>query len=82
MARPSLCQPCPTYTVAESLFAGLVAFGLLWGLALACGTPSVVQCRVAAVEFLPADPGQLTPYDVVDLVGRLRACEPQGDAGK
>jgi hypothetical protein len=24
---------------------------------------------------LPADPGQLTPYDMADLVGRLNACE-------
>ena len=60
----------------------------LLGLAAACGSPASLQCRVAAVEFLPQDPGQITPYHVVDLVGRLKACEPapvasapSGDAG-
>lgn len=57
-------------------FSGSVAFGgsVVLGIS-ACGTPAVLQCRAEAVKFLPKDPGQVTPYDVVDLVGRLQACE-------
>jgi hypothetical protein len=46
-----------------------------------CGSPALVQCRVEAVKFLPEDPGQITPYDVLDLVHRLNECKRQGDAG-
>jgi hypothetical protein len=47
-----------------------------------CSSPAVVQCKVAAVRFLPEDPGQITPYDVVDLVKRLHECKGLGDAGR
>lgn len=59
-------------------------FGLLGVLvcsALGCGSPAIFRCRVEAVKFLPDDPGQLTPYDVVDLVKRLHECKAMGDAG-
>ena len=59
----------------------LVALSVV-GLNAACGTATVVQCRVEAVEFLPRDPAQLTAGDVTDLVGRLRACDAVGDAGR
>lgn len=60
----------------------VLGFGVIRGLA-GCGTPAVLQCRLDAVKVLPKDPGQLTPYDVADLVGRLHACEQQGsDAGR
>ncbi len=62
---------------------------VLWGVGLfalaalalvgACGVGAVAQCRVEAVKFLPSDPGQITTYDVADLVGRLKACQA-GDA--
>ena len=55
--------------------------GLVVCSALGCGSPAFVQCRVEAVKFLPTDPGQVTPYDVVDLVQRLNACKKLGDAG-
>jgi hypothetical protein len=49
--------------------------------ALGCGSPALVQCRLEAVKFLPEDPKQVTPYDVVDLIGRLNACRAGADAG-
>ncbi len=57
------------------------ALAFVVGLA-ACGAPQLVECRVAAVSFLPTDPMAVTPYDVQDLVGRLRACKASGDAGR
>lgn len=62
--------------ILASLLLGSVASS-----ALGCGSPATVQCRVEAVKFLPTDPGQITPYDVVDLVQRLNACKKLGDAG-
>ena len=48
-----------------------------------CGTPTELQCRLESVRMLPDDPMQVTPYDVVDLVGRLHACKQAGsDAGR
>ncbi len=61
--------------------AVVVGIGVVRGLA-GCGAPQLVECRVAAVSFLPSDPMQVTPYDVQDLVGRLRACKASGDAGR
>lgn len=66
---------------APLLVSALVGFCLVRGLA-GCGESSLVACKVAAVKFLPDDPGQLTPYDLADLVGRLHACKQAGsDAG-
>lgn len=42
-----------------------------------CGPATVVQCRIEAVQALPEDPGQLTPYDTLDLIARLKACRLQ-----
>jgi len=64
---------------ATVLVSALVGLCLVRGLA-GCG--GELQCRVDAVRFLPDDPMQVTPYDVVDLVGRLHACKAQGDAGQ
>jgi hypothetical protein len=65
--------------LAVGAFVGVC---LVRGLA-GCGESAAVTCRVAAVKFLPDDPGQLTPYDVTDLVGRLHACKQSGtDAGR
>lgn len=83
MARPTLSQPCPTYPLGDVLAGVALATFALVGLNAACGTTaSTVQCKVAAVELLPTDPMQVTPYDVDSLVTRLRACDATGDAGK
>lgn len=67
---------------ATVLGSALVGFCLVRGLA-GCGGPAALQCKLDAVKFLPDDPGQLTPYDVEDLVGRLHACKQAGsDAGR
>jgi hypothetical protein len=58
----------------------LVLGAVLLG-ATACGPAALVQCRLDAVKALPNDPGQVTPYDVVDVVRRLRACKVGPDAG-
>lgn len=63
--------------LARSVLLGMVVACLASG----CGSPALVQCRVEAVKFLPEDPKQLTPYDVVDLVERLNACRVGADAG-
>lgn len=60
----------------------ILLLGLVACSACGCGSPALVQCRVEAVKFLPEDPGQITPYDLVDLVHRLNACKARGaDAG-
>jgi hypothetical protein len=62
--------------------AVVVGIGVVRGLA-GCGSAQQVECRVAAVSFLPEDPMAVTPYDVQDLVGRLNACKQgPGDAGR
>lgn len=61
-------------------FGFVVGFVLLRGLA-GCGASVVAQCKLEAVRMLPEDPGLVTAYDVVDLVGRLKACHA-GDAGQ
>lgn len=81
MARPSLSQPCPTYPLFEMMAGMLLCFAVVAGVCAACGTASAVTCRVDAVKLLPSDPERVTAGDVVDLVGRLKACEATGDAG-
>ncbi len=60
---------------------GSVAFFLAVGFGSACGA-SQPECKLGAVSYLPDDPMAVTPYDVSDLVSRLRACEVSGDAGR
>jgi hypothetical protein len=63
----------------------LVALGLLVLEGTGCGSATAVQCRVEAVRFLPDDPMQVTVFDTVDLVERLKACDGRpatADAGK
>lgn len=54
----------------------------------ACGTavtPQLVQCKLEALKVLPRDPMMVTPYDAVDVVNRLNACEAPpaaADAGR
>lgn len=67
--------------MATRIFSRSGLLGLVACSALGCGSPALVQCRVEAVKFLPEDPGQITPYDLVDLVTRLNACKAKVDAG-
>ncbi len=68
------------YPWQETLMGIGLAAAIVIGAIAACGTRVLVDCRLAAVKFLPQDPGQITPYDVQDLVGRLKACRESGDA--
>ena len=51
----------------------------------ACGTTAtsaVIRCQLDALRALPEDPMQVTVFDSVDLVTKLKACrEPAADAG-
>jgi hypothetical protein len=68
---------------------GMLQSGLLWAAALGvcvtgCGAAlpaAQIQCRLAALEVLPEDPMQVTVYDAVDVVERLRACSAPKDGG-
>ena len=37
--------------------------------------PGALQCRLDALAALPDDPMQVTVFDTVDMVARLRACQ-------
>lgn len=70
-------MPLMLRQITWGFVVGLIAIRAL----AACGSTQLVECRVNALHVLPADPEQVTVYDVVDLVGRLKACKAQGDAG-
>ncbi len=65
-----------------------LAIGALVGLVIVaipsgCGASlnsAVVTCKIDALKFLPSDPQMATPYDAVDLINRLKACDA-GDGG-
>lgn len=52
---------------------------------VACGAPTLIQCRVEAVSLLPLevidDPDTLTVGDAKQLAQRLKQCQPQQDGG-
>lgn len=50
----------------------LIGFGLL--APFACANSALVQCKLAALEVLPDDPGMVTIYDAVDVIERVKAC--------
>lgn len=62
-------------------------YALAAALFLACSAPQVppdlaaVNCRLGALNALPADLEQTSIADARELVKRLKACEPQPDAG-
>lgn len=61
---------------------GVLAFFLASGFVAACGTtPVLIECQLAALRVLPDDPEQVTVYDAVDVVRRVKACKRTGDAG-
>jgi len=62
--------------------AGLV--GSIAGLAACSAAPQLagdIACRLDALRVLPEDPEQVTVYDAIDVVNRVRACRG-GDAGR
>jgi len=60
---------------------GVGLFFLAAGVGAACGAPQLVECQLSAVKALPDDPGEITPYDTLGLIQRLKACRLAGDAG-
>lgn len=74
----------PIVQIAAGLVVALLAFGLA---PAACGaggqlTP-LMRCKLDALKILPKDPAMATPYDVADIVTRIRAChEEAADGGK
>jgi hypothetical protein len=40
----------------------------------------VALCKLEAVKVLPADPMLVTPYDLADVVERLKACRELAEA--
>jgi hypothetical protein len=67
--------------MATRILSPVFLVGSVALLAVGCGSPALVQCRLEAVKFLPEDPHQVTPYDVIDLVQRLNACRATADGG-
>ncbi len=67
----------------ETLLGFAIGFCLLRGL-VACGSPQLARdvCRLDALRVLPEDVEQVTAYDAIDLVQRLKACRVSGDAGR
>jgi len=65
----------------RAMIGAVIGFVGILGLAKCAGTAPLVECKVAALRVLPVNPEQVTAADVVDLVGRLRACHA-GDAGQ
>ena len=43
---------------------------------------SAVRCKLAALEELPDDPGEITASDVVQVVEHVRRCAKGADAGR
>lgn len=80
MPRPTLTQPCPVYPWLEILLGTAIAGVLFAGLTVACGSPSLLQCRAHAVESLPLDPDTITLGDVREVARKVRACQA-GDGG-
>lgn len=75
--------PRPVVQIAVGVAVSVIAIALPW----ACGVganrlPAVVQCQLDALKVLPQDPMMATPYDLVDIVERVKACKRgESDAG-
>lgn len=71
MYHPGMCRP----TLALALGLGILATG--------CGSATLRECRLHAVEdAVPPDPGLVTVNDVIAVIHRLEACKaPEPDAG-
>lgn len=69
--------------VKQVAFGFVLGFGLLRGLVACAATTQLATdaCRLDALRILPDDIEQVTAYDAIDLVTRLKACKA-GDAGR
>jgi hypothetical protein len=69
--------PGPSRPIAFGAAVGLLAFAVI-SFQFGCGaalTSKLVTCKIDALKFLPSDPQMATPYDAVDLINRLKACD-------
>ncbi len=69
----------------ETLLGFALGFCALRGLVACSAAPQLTQdisCRLDALRVLPDDPEQVTVYDAVDVVRRMKACKAVGDAGR
>ncbi len=65
------------------MLGGLAMFGA-FTLDACSGAPQLtsdVACRLNALRVLPEDPEQVTAFDAIEVVRRVRACGA-GDAGR
>jgi hypothetical protein len=60
---------------------GVVLFFLAAGIAAACGSGTLLECRVQAVTALPLDPDTITLGDVKEVARRVKACQQKPDGG-
>lgn len=60
----------------------LVAFGVPMAACSGEQLTALVRCKLDALRVLPKDPHMATPYDAVDVIERVNACErAEADAG-
>lgn len=83
------------HTNPSSFARAVAAFAIIAAIVIGsqvagCGKASVsgpqippsVLCKLSALKGLPSDPEAIAVRDVIDLVGRVKACDaPVGDAG-
>lgn len=73
--------------LSDITLGSVLALGLACSLLTpGCGTavtPQLVQCKLESLRVLPKDVKMVTPYDIEDLYGRLKACDgaAKSDAG-
>ena len=78
--------PSPARQITVGAGISLLVFGTLLLCLNGCGAginSQVAQCKLDALRVLPDDPMMVTPYDAVDLIHRIKACDSgSADAGK
>lgn len=77
--------PSPAHQITIGAGLSLLIFGTLLLCLNGCGSAGItpaVRCKLEALRVLPDDPMMVTPYDAVDLIQRIKACEAPADAGK
>lgn len=67
--------PGPVAQIAIGAAISLVVFGALSVFLNGCVNSSTVECKLSALNALPADPLMVTPHDAVDLINRVHACD-------
>lgn len=81
MLAPQTPGPAAQFAIGTAI--SLVAFGALCLCLNGCVNSSTVECKLSALDALPKDPMMVTPYDAVDLINRVHACDrgAAADAG-